>query len=108
MFDQWLVVLSGPTLVEEVRKLPDDVASAARALQYVGCPFFFALPMYANSDDGPDVCLADTSGQVCASARSRKSVPHRGPKREADASAGHCASSCDGRASNDMQRDPSH
>ena len=35
MFDQWLVVLSGPELVEQVRKLPDHIASPLNGLLYV-------------------------------------------------------------------------
>ena len=35
MFDQWLVVLSGPELVEDVRKLPDDVASPGEGVLFV-------------------------------------------------------------------------
>ena len=29
MPDQWLVLIAGPTLIEEVRKLPDDAVSLA-------------------------------------------------------------------------------
>ena len=36
MFDQWLVVLSGPEMVEQVRKLSDDVASSPDGVLYVG------------------------------------------------------------------------
>ncbi|EJF67303.1 cytochrome P450 [Dichomitus squalens LYAD-421 SS1] len=35
MFDQWLVVLSGPELVEDVRKLPDDVASPGEGVLFL-------------------------------------------------------------------------
>lgn len=35
MFDQWLVVLSGTEVVEEVRKLPDDAASPGEGILFV-------------------------------------------------------------------------
>lgn len=38
--DRWLVVVSGPKLVEELRKLPDDKMSFLDAIADV-CPFFY-------------------------------------------------------------------
>lgn len=35
MFDQWLVVLSGSEIVEEVRKLPDDAANPGEGILFV-------------------------------------------------------------------------
>ncbi|KAI1793036.1 cytochrome P450 [Ganoderma leucocontextum] len=45
MFDQWLVVLSGPEIVEEVRKLPDDAASPGE-----GILFLTQLAKYVHSE----------------------------------------------------------
>ncbi|PIL31304.1 cytochrome P450 [Ganoderma sinense ZZ0214-1] len=45
MFDQWLVVLGGSDIVEEVRKLPDDAASPGQ-----GILFLTQLAKYVHSD----------------------------------------------------------
>ena len=36
MLDRWLVVISGPELIEEVRKFPDDQVSFLDAVEEVG------------------------------------------------------------------------
>ena len=40
MLQRWLIVISGPRLIEEVRRLPDDQVSFIEALEEV---YFYAL-----------------------------------------------------------------
>ena len=45
MPDQWMVIVAGPTLVEELRRLPDDTSSFYDAAEDVG-PTWLALASY--------------------------------------------------------------
>ena len=50
MTDQWLVLLSDPTMVDELRKMPDEVASLRHGLAEVQRPVRLSSSFYWNTD----------------------------------------------------------
>jgi hypothetical protein len=50
MMTSWMIIVSRPDKVEEIRRAPDDVLSTIDAAKEVGLVFFFVMISDPNQD----------------------------------------------------------
>ena len=86
--DNWLVLMSGSKVVDEIRRYPEEQLSFADGVEYVRFRYVLRLPVPKSLSYVP---IARPVTVYYASRHRERSFPHRHHQGEADAQPTECA-----------------